>query len=72
MRYGSRSNNNGSGRFAILTVRPKNGTVMVALVVKNGTVKKTENGTVRTRYGTVRDGTDTVRTRYGTVRTRKR
>ena len=36
---------NGSVRFALLTVRLKNGTVTVA--VKNGTVKKTENGTVR-------------------------
>jgi hypothetical protein len=53
VRYGSRSNTkkrtvtiNGSVRFALLTVSLKNGTVTVALAVKNGTVKKTENGTV--------------------------
>ena len=46
MRYGSRSNTNGSVRFALLTVRLKNGTVTVAIAVKNGTVKK--NGK---RYG---------------------
>ena len=65
VRYGSRSNTNGSVRFALLTVRLKNGTVTVALAVKNGTVKKTENGTDTVRYGTdtVRYGTDTVR--YG-------
>ncbi len=45
---------NGSVRFALLTVRLKNGTVTVALAVLNGTVKKTENSTVRTRCGTVR------------------
>ena len=52
VRYGSRSNTkmqtvktNGSVRFALLTVRLKNGTVTVAIAVKNGTVKKTENGT---------------------------
>ena len=57
----------GSVRFALLTVRQKNGTVTVAIAVKNGTVKKTENGTDTVRYGTdtVRYGTDTVRTRYG-------
>ena len=69
MRYGSRSNTkmqtvktNGSVRFALLTVRLKNGTVTVAIAVKNGTVKKTENGTDTVRYGTntVRYGTDTV------------
>ena len=65
VRYGSRSNTNGSVRFALLTVRLKNGTVTVAIAVKNGTVKKTENGT-----GTVRYGTDTVRYGHGTVRTR--
>ena len=52
VRYGSRSNTkmqtvktNGSVRFALLTVRLKNGTVTVAIAVKNGTVKTTENGT---------------------------
>ena len=52
VRYGSRSNTkkrtvkiNGSVRFALPTVRLKNGTVTVAIAVKNGTVKKTENGT---------------------------
>ena len=35
----------GSVRFALLTVSLKNGTVTVALAVKNGTVKKTENDT---------------------------
>ena len=79
MRYGSWSNTkkrtvtiNGLVRFALPTVRLKNGTVTIALVVKNDTVKKTENGTdtVRTRYGTVRTryGTDTVRYGHGTVR----
>ena len=43
----------------------KNGTVTVAITVKNGTVNKTENGK---RYGTVRTRCGTVRTRYGTVR----
>jgi hypothetical protein len=53
---------NGSVRFALQTVSLKNGTVTVAIAVKNCTVKKTENGTVRTRYGhgTVRYGTVTV------------
>ncbi len=53
VRYGSRSNTktrtvtiNGSVRFALLTVSLKNGTVTVAVAVKNGTVKK--NGK---RYG---------------------
>ena len=41
----------GSVRFALLTVSLKNGTVTVALAVKNGTVKKTENGTDMVRYG---------------------
>ena len=58
VRYGSRSNTNGSVRFALLTVW-----------LKNGTVKKTENGTVRTRYGTLRTryghGMDTVRYGHG-------
>ena len=61
VRCGSRSKTkkltvemNGSVRFALLTVRLKNGTVTVALAVKNGTVKKTENGTVRYGHGTVR------------------
>ena len=65
VRYGSRSNTktrtvkiNGSVRFALPTFRLKNGTVTVAIAVKNGTVKKTENGTDTVRYGT-----DTVR--YG-------
>ena len=58
MRYGSRSNTKkrtvkikGSVRLALLTVRQK-----------NGTVKKTENGTDTVGYGTdtVRYGTDTV------------
>jgi hypothetical protein len=60
VRYGSRSNTkkrtvkiNGSVRFALPTVRLKNDTVTVALAVKNGTVKKTENGTGTVRYGTV-------------------
>ena len=75
VRYGSRSNTktrtvkiNGSVRFALPTVSLKNGTVTVAIAVKNGTVKKTENGTDTVRYGTdtVRYGTDTVQ--YGTVR----
>ena len=59
MRYGSRSNIKmrtvkieGSVRFALPTVRLKNGTVTVALAVKNGTVKKTENGTNTVRYDT--------------------
>ena len=42
---------NGSVRFALLTVRLKNGTVTVALAVKNGTVKKTEIGAVRYGHG---------------------
>ena len=62
---------NGSVRFALLTVRLKNGTVTVALAVKNGTVKKTENGTDTVRYGhgtaRTRYGTDTVRHGHGTV-----
>ena len=33
------------------TIRLKNGTVTVAIAVKNGTVKKTENGTDTVRYG---------------------
>ena len=50
---------NGSVRFALLTVRLKNGTVTVkngTVTVKNGTEKKTENGTdtvrcqIRTPY----------------------
>ncbi len=53
MRFAVKNEMNGSVRFALLTVRLINGTVTVALAVKNGTVKKTENGTVRTRYGTV-------------------
>ncbi len=36
---------NGSVRFALPTVRLKNGTVTVAIVEKTVTVKKTENGT---------------------------
>ena len=52
----------GSVRLALLTVRQKNGTLTVALAVKNG--KRYGHGMVRTRYGTA-----TVRTRYGTVRT---
>ena len=68
LRYGSRSNTNGSVRFAILTVRLKNGTVFA------GKRKKTENGTVRARYGTLRTRYDTDTVRYGhgtgTVRTR--
>ena len=58
VRYGSRSNTkmrtvkvNGSVRFSLLTIGQKNGTVTVALAVKNGTVKKTENGTDTVRYG---------------------
>ena len=77
VRYGSRSNTkmqtvktNGSVRFALLTVRLKNGTVTVAIAVKNGTVKKNGkqygHGTDTVRYGTVRYGHGTVRTRYGT------
>ena len=58
----------GSVRFALPTVRLKNGTVTVALAVKNGTVKKTENGTVRYGHGTVRYGHGTVRYGHGTVR----
>ena len=50
-RYGSRSNTNGSVRFALLTVRLKNGSLTVAIAVKNGTVKKTVNGTDTVRYG---------------------
>ena len=63
---------NGSVRFALPTVRLKNGTVTVAIAVKNGTVKKTENGTDTVRYGTdtVRYGHGTVRYGHGTVRTR--
>ena len=52
MRYGSRSNTKkrmikiiGSVRFTLLTVRLKRGTVTVALAVKRGTVKKSENST---------------------------
>ena len=39
-----RSKLKGSERFALLTIGQQNGTVTVALAVKNGTVKKTENG----------------------------
>ena len=48
---------NGLVRFTLLTVRIKNGTITVAIAVKNGTVKK--NGK---RYctDTVRYDTDTV------------
>ena len=46
----------------LLTVRQKNSTVTVALAVKNGTLKKWK--TVRTRYDTVRYGTDTVAVTY--------
>ena len=35
----------GSVRFTLLTVRLKKGTVTVALAVKKGTVKKSENST---------------------------
>ena len=56
VRYGSRSNTKkrtvkikGWVRFALLTMGQKNGKVTVALVVKNGTLKIMENGTVR--YG---------------------
>ena len=58
VRYGSRSNTKkrtatikGSVRFTLQTVRQKNGTVTVALVVKNRYCKKTENGTVRYEHG---------------------
>ena len=75
MRCGSRSKTKkrtieikGSVRSALLTVSLKNGTVTVALAVKNGTVKKTENGTVLYGHGTVRDGHGTVRDGHGTVR----
>ena len=54
VRYGSRSNTKNwtviikvSVRFTLLTIILKNGTVTVAITVKNGTVKKTENGTVQ-------------------------
>ena len=78
VRCGSRSKTkkltvemNGSVRFALLTVRLKNGTVTVALAVKKRYGKKNGkrygHGTVRYGHGTVRygHGTDTVRTRYG-------
>ena len=65
VRYGSRTNTKkqtvkikGSVRFTLPTVGRKNGTVTVAISVKNGTVKITENGVVR--YGTLRYGTDTM------------
>ena len=52
VRYGSRLNTKkrtikikGSVRFALLTIGQKKCTVTVALAVKYGTVKKTENGT---------------------------
>ena len=82
MRYGSRSNTKkrtvkikGSVRFALLTVRLKNGTVTVALAVINAVKKikcgkKMENGTDTVLYGTGTVRYGTVRTRYGTVRTR--
>ena len=67
VRYGSRSKIKmrtvkieGSVHFALPTVRLKNGTVTVALAVKNGTVRY-GHGTVR--YG---HGTDTVRYGHGT------
>ena len=53
MRYGSGSNTNkrtvkikGSVRFTLPTVKLKNGTVTVAIAVKNGMVKKSKK-----RYG---------------------
>ena len=56
--HGSRSNTKnrtvtikGSVHFTLLTVRTKNGTVTLVIAVKNGTVKKTENGTDTVRYG---------------------
>ena len=54
-RYGSRSNTEKRTvkikSYTLLTVRQFKGTVTVALAVKNGTVKNTENGAVLYGHG---------------------
>ena len=64
----------GSVRFTLLTVRLKKGTVTVALAVKKGTVKKSENSTDQSapvsidRHKTTQIGTGPTQDRHKIAR----